>query len=339
MEIPDWVNLSDDELLEKKISKLGLKLDGTELQPLIQQLYDELSINGLAFHPPCQIGDEWFVPVGIPAIFVPFFLTRERLRKLERKIILEVEGETAEWFMRLIRHEAAHAYFYAFQLQKKSKWRRIFGNTSNEETPQFYRPRPYSRSYVVHLDDWYAQSHPDEDFAETFAVWLTPGLDWRMRYKGWKALQKLEYVDELMRSLAGKPPLLQPEYRVADYDCLNVKLKTYYARKRKLYEESFPDVYDNDLRQLFDATADVLGRVKASAYLRHHRRQLMEAVCQWTNEKKYRVNQLLARLIERCDRLDLHIKTYDPRQNLQVSAYITTLVMNHLFTGKFKRTK
>ena len=26
----------------------------------------------------------------------------------------------------------------------------------------------------MHLDPWYAQSHPDEDFAETFAVWLTP---------------------------------------------------------------------------------------------------------------------------------------------------------------------
>ncbi len=124
-----------------------------------------------------------------------------------------------------------------------------------EETPDIYRPRPYSRSYVVHLDDWYAQSHPDEDFAETFAVWLTPGLDWRARYNGWNALQKLEYVDELMRSIAGKPPRHQPHYRVADYDCLNQKLKTYYGRKRKLYEDSYPDFYDNDLRQLFPASA------------------------------------------------------------------------------------
>jgi hypothetical protein len=82
----------------------------------------------------------------------------------------------------------------------------------------------------VHLDDWYAQAHPDEDFAETFAVWLTPDLDWRARYRGWKAIAKLEYVDELMRSLAGKPPTHQPAYRPADYDCLNVKLKTYYAQ-------------------------------------------------------------------------------------------------------------
>lgn len=339
MDAADWTNLSDEELLERRISQLGLRIEGTELEPLVQQLHGELSGKGLAFLPPCHIGDEWFVPVGVPAIFIPFFLAHDRLRKLERKLILEVEGESPEWFMRLIRHEAAHAYFFAYQLQRKRKWREVFGQSSNEETPQFYRPRPYSRSYVVHLDDWYAQSHPDEDFAETFAVWLTPGLDWRERYKGWKALQKLEYVDELMRSLAGKPPVHQPAYRVADYDCLNIKLKTHYARKRKLYEDSYPDFYDKDLRQLFAAGPEDAGRWKASAYLRAHRKHLMDSVCQWTNEKKYRVNKLLSRLIERCDQLDLHARTGDPQQNLQVSSYVTTLVMNYLFTGRFKRTK
>src|SRR3954469_5008996 len=339
MDAPDWVNLSDEELIERKISQLGLKLEGTELEPLIRQLYDELSAHGLVFHPPCHIGDEWFVPVGIPAIFIPFYLTHERLRKLERKLILGVEAETPEWFPNLMRQETAHPYAYAYQLPRKKKWQELFGKTSAEETPQFYRPRPYSRSYVVHLDDWYAQSHPDEDFAETFAVWLTPGLDWRARYQDWKALQKLEYIDELMRSLAGKPPVHQPEYRVADLDCLNVKLKTYYARKRKLYEDSYPDFYDPDLKQLFAAGPEVADRMKASAYLRQRRRKLMDSVSQWTNEKKYRVNSLLTRLIERCDELDLHIKADDPALNLQVSAYITTLVMNYLFTGKFKRTK
>ena len=130
-----------------------------------------------------------------------------------------------------------------------------------------------------------------------------------------------------------------PEYRVADYDCLNIKLKTYYTRKRKLYEDSYPDFYDNDLKQLFAAGPEVIGRLKASAWLRQRRRQLMDSVCQWTNEKKYRVNKLLTRLIDRCDQLDLYIRADDAQQNLLVSAYVTTLVMNHLFTGKFKRTK
>ncbi len=338
MEPPVWADLGDEELLDKKISHLGLGIEGTPLEGLVQQLYDELSQKGLVFHPPCHVGDEWFVPVGIPAIFIPFFLVHDRLRKLEAKMMLEVEGESPEWFMRLMRHEAAHAYAYAYQLFRKRKWQRMFGRTSTTETPQFYRPRPYSHSYVVHLDDWYAQSHPDEDFAETFAVWLTPGLDWRARFKGWKALQKLEYVDELMASLAGQPPVNQPGYRVKDYDFLNIKLKTYYARKRKLYEDAYPDFYDNDLRQLF-AGAQETGALKASRYLRENRRKLMDAICEWTNEKKYRINKLLARLIERCDQLDLHLKPGEAAPDLPVAAYITTLVMNYLFTGKFKRTK
>jgi hypothetical protein len=339
MELPAWSDLDDEPLLEKKISQLGLTLPDSPLQPLVQQLYDELSQKGLTFHPPCHVGDEWFVPVGVPAIFVPFFLVHERLRKLEAKMMLEVEGATPEWFMRLMRHEAAHAYAYAYQLFRKRKWQRVFGKTSTEATPDFYRPRPYSHSFVVHLDDWYAQSHPDEDFAETFAVWLTPGLDWRARFKGWKALQKLEYVDELMRSVAGHPPTHQPEYRAKDHDCLNVKLKTYYARKRKENEDTYPDFYDRELRQLFANAPETGTTLKASVYLRQRRRQLMDAVCEWTNENKYRVNKLLTRLIERCDQLNLHLKSGDAAPDLPVAAYITTLVMNYLFTGKFKRRK
>jgi len=335
MEAADWASLSDQELLERRIATLGLRLEGTQLQPLIQQLYDELTAKGLVFRPPCHIGDEWFVPIGISTIFIPFFLVHDRLRTLERTMMLEVEGGTKEWFMQLMRHEAGHAYSYAYQLQRKKKWQMLFGHTSRESTPSFYRPRPFSRSYVVHLDDWYAQAHPDEDFAETFAIWLTPGLDWRKRYAGWRAMEKLEYVDELVGSLAGKPPVHIPEYRVADYDCLNVKLKTYYARKRKLYEDTYPGFYDADLRQLFAAPTGI----RASSYLRQRRRRLMNSVCQWTNERKFRVNQLLARLIDRCDELDLHVLNDDPQQDFRVSSYITTLVMNYLFTGKFKRTK
>src|SRR4051812_10926423 len=118
MEPADWISLTDEQLLERRISKLGLQLDGSGLEPLIKQFYDELSAKGLVFHPPCHIGDEWFVPVGIPAIFIPFFLVHERLRGLEKTMMLEVEGGTREWFMKLIRHEAAHAYSYAYYLPR-----------------------------------------------------------------------------------------------------------------------------------------------------------------------------------------------------------------------------
>ena len=335
MGAPDWAALREDELLELRISHLRLSIAGTPLEPLIAQLHAELTAKGLSFHPPCELGDEWFVPVGLPVIFVPFFLAHERLRQLEQRLMLDLEGGTPEEFMMLIRHEAAHAYSYAYRFVHKRKWQRTFGKSSSEETPTYYRPRPYSKSFVVHLDDWYAQAHPDEDFAETFAVWLTPGLDWRARYRDWPALRKLEYVDELMRSLAGKPPQPLPRYKAAEHAGLGLKLKTYYARKRKEYEHSFPDFYDKDLRQLFDAQAGTEGRVKASVYLRRHQRELERAVCQWTNENKYRVNALFRKLIARCAELDL----YAAGRDLEVPVYVTTLVMNHLFTGKFKRTK
>ena len=334
----DWTSLSDEQLLERRISSLGLKLEGSAIEPLIKQLYDELAAKALTFNPPVHIGDEWFVPVDLPTIFVPFFLVHERLRALERATMLEVEGETPEWFMKLMRHETAHAYAHAYQLHRKKKWQKIFGKTSREGTPMTYRPRPFSRSYVTHLEDWYAQSHPDEDFAETFAVWVTPDVDWRKEYAGWRALRKLEYVDELMRSLAGKAPTHMPNYRPAEYNGLNVKLKTYYARKRKLYADTYPDFYDVDLRQLFTVQPGP-GRIYASSYLRRSRRRLLNAVCQWTNEKKFRVNKLLSRLIDRCDQLDLHVLNDDPQEDFRVTSYITTLVMNYLHTGKFKRTK
>jgi len=202
-----------------------------------------------------------------------------------------------------------------------------------------YRPRPYSRSYVIHLDDWYAQSHPDEDFAETFAVWLTPGLDWRERFKGWRALAKLEYVDELMRTLAGKPPIHQPTFRAADYSCLQLKLKTYYQRKRKLYEENYPDFYDKDLTRLFVQGRVPRSRLKASAFLKLHRNAILDAVCLWTNERRYQVDQLLSDLMERCDQLHLSVGGDDSLQQLQVASYVTSCVMNYLFTGKFRRSK
>jgi len=95
-------SLSDQDLLERRISKLGLRLEGTTLEPLIKQLYDELSAHGLVFHPPTHFGDEWFVLIGISAIFVPFLLrepyelsiqfTRKQADRFLRVMSLRLRG-------------------------------------------------------------------------------------------------------------------------------------------------------------------------------------------------------------------------------------------------------
>jgi hypothetical protein len=142
-----------------------------------------------------------------------------------------------------------------------------------------------------------------------------------------------------MRSLAGKPPVHQPPFKVTEYHFLNLKLKTYYARKRKAYADSFPDFYDKDLRRLFAAPAGTEGAEKAAGWLRRRRRQIVKAVSRWSNEHQFRIDQLLKKITARCEALGLHVQANDPQLDLQVATYVTALTMNYLFTGRFKRTK
>src|SRR6266849_8210141 len=202
----EWADWPDERLLDLRMSQLGLNIEESVLADRLSQLQRELEGRGLAhFKPEFWLSDEWFSPDGVPGGAMPFYLAHPRLERLERAYMLEVEGGTPEWCMRILRHEAGHAIDNAYKLRQRRRRQQVFG-PSYKAYPQFYDPKPYSKSFVLHLDSWYAQSHPDEDFAETFAVWLTPGSDWARRYQGWKALLKLEYMDALMKSLAGKRP-------------------------------------------------------------------------------------------------------------------------------------
>ena len=198
-----WAALPDDELLQLRLKDLKVTLEGTWLERCLEELYDELAERGLRIRPHAWISNEWFSPDDTPGIAIPFYLAHPRLMRLERKMIIDVEGGTVPECMRILRHEAGHVVQVAYQLQRRRRWQELFGPSSTRY-PDYYRPNPASRRYVYHLPLWYAQSHPDEDFAETFAVWLTPRSNWRRRYAGWPALKKLEYVDELMAEIAGR---------------------------------------------------------------------------------------------------------------------------------------
>ena len=182
-------------LLNRRISDLGLSIAGTPVERLANQLYDELAARGLSFRPPVYLSDQWGCPDGTPIIGVPFYLADPRLSKIEEEESVEVEGEQDA--MRYMRHEAGHAFNYAYRLYDRADWRQTFGPYSRPYRDR-YRANPFSRDYVRHILGWYAQKHPDEDFAETFAVWLTPGRDWKREYAGWPALKKLEYMDAVI---------------------------------------------------------------------------------------------------------------------------------------------
>ena len=334
---PLWQAFKDEELLTVRICDLGVRIEHSELNPRIEQLYGELAARGVALRPDCYLGDEWFSPEGVPAISIPFYLAHPRLKLLELHQMLEVEGGTAEWCQMLLRHECGHAMDHAYRFSSRSDWRDIFGNPETKYTPETYTPRPYSKSFVRHLPNWYAQAHPDEDFAETFAVWLAfAPEDWRQRYAGWKALEKLDYVHGLMSEMAGSPPSIARGRRISEARRLRTTLARYYAGRRKLYAEDFPDFYDADLRAIFGNGEP--GGELAATMMRRHRSALIASIVQWTGQRKYNVSMLVRKLILRCQALKLTTPKDSVQVNFELASYLASLVTNHLYTGRFKRS-
>ena len=227
-----WHRLSDEQLLDLRICDLPIKIKGSFLEPHIKRLYSELNSRGIRFKPHVWLSGEWFSPDGVPGIAIPFYLAHPRLIKLERQQMLEIEGGTDTECLRILRHEAGHVVQRAYGLHRRRRWQQLFGN-AGKRYPDHYRPDPTSKRYVQHLRRWYAQCHPDEDFAETFAVWLTPRSSWRKKYAEWPALKKLEYVDEVMSEIAGVKPIPKRRTEMDPMRELRMTLGEHYAAKRK----------------------------------------------------------------------------------------------------------
>lgn len=333
---PAWAALPDAELLKLRICNLHVQIEGSELDPRVAQLSQELEEKGLPFKPCCYLGDEWFSPQGSPLIAIPFYLAHPRLKELELHQMMIVEGGAPAWCMQLLRHECGHAYDHAYGFSQRKDWVEIFGSPDLQYEPETYRPRPYSRGFVRHLPNWYAQAHPDEDFAETFAVWLTlPCEEWRRQYRGWKALEKLQYVDALMQEIREKAPPVLDGRRLWDAARLRRTLEKYYAAKRKLYAEDFPDVYDADLKSIFECGD--CGAKSAAQVMRLMRDRLSSAVVRWTGQHKYVVDMLVRRLITRAGELKLPAPRDHTVLMMNLASYLSALVTNHLHTGRFKR--
>ncbi len=331
----DWPDLSDEQLLDVRLCELGLTIDGSWLEPRIAQLNDELAARGLEFRPHFWLSAEWFTPDGVPGIAAPFYLAHPRLMRLEKAQMLDVEGGTPETCMQILRHEAGHAFDNAYELRSRRRRVRLFGRPS-VEYPDFYLPKPYSKSFVQHIDSWYAQSHPDEDFAETFAVWLTPDVDWRARYADWPALRKIEYMDALMSELKGAPPRVATRRRVEPLERLRTTLRRHYAKKRAHYGVDRPNFYDRDLRKLFSDAPEYRPHRKASRFIHSIRRDVRRLVAEWAGSYQYTIDQVIEDMIQRCSELNLRLKYPEDRTKLDFTMLVTVQTMNHLHSGRHR---
>jgi hypothetical protein len=327
----DWASVPDDALLDLRMCDLPLSIEGT-LAERTARLREELRDKGLTFPLHFYLADEWFTPDGATAIAIPFYLAHPRLQKLEESQMFEVEGGDEEWCMRILRHEAGHAIDNAFRLRLRRQRREVFGSPA-QPYPEFYTPKPYSKSFVLHLDSWYAQSHPDEDFAETFAVWLTPNSEWQTRYAGWRASAKLEYMDTLMQSLRGKAPRVDNPAEVEALPQLRKTLRQHYRTKRKHYGVEYPNFYDRDLRKLFSDAPEFANNLTAAQFIARIRRPVRRVVASWTGIYQYTIDQVIEDMIARSRELKLRLAASEEQTRQEFTVLLTVQAMNYLHSG------
>ncbi len=327
--------MNDEQLLDMRICDLKLSIRATPLEKRIDQLNQELAHRGLRFKPHCWLSDEWFSPDGIPGIAIPFYLAHPRLMRLERKQLLEVEGGTKDWCMKILRHEAGHAIDTAYGLRRRASYRQTFGKPS-QPYPEYYQPTLSSRDYVLHLDMWYAQAHPLEDFAETFAVWLQPGSRWRSRYRDWPAINKLQIVEQYMKSIHGKKPTVTSRARLEPVTQIRKTLRTHYQRKREHYGVDYPSIYDNDLRKLFSSDVTNQRNMTAATFLNRIRGELRRSVARWTGEYSYTIDQVVQEMIERCRELELRVGPSPEETKRDAMILVAVRTTNFLYEGRHR---
>ena len=332
---PDWAAWPDDRLLETRLCDLDVTLAGTDVEQHIASVLAELDARGLSFRPHFWLSDEWFTPDDVAGVAIPYYLAHPRLARLELAQMLEVEGGDRDSCLRILRHEVGHAIDNAYQLRHRPTRRRLFGAPTTPY-PEYYTPKPYSKSFVQHLDHWYAQSHPDEDFAETFAVWLDPQSMWAARYAGWPARRKLEYMDRLMRDLTRRKPTRRSKREVDPVSRLKKTLGEHYRKKREHYGLDHPDFYESDLHKLFSDAPEYAGNPPAARFVRNVRREVRATVASFTDSYQYTIDQLLEKIIVRCRELNLRLTDSEAATKTDFLVFLTVQTMNYLHSGRHR---
>jgi hypothetical protein len=326
---PAWVHLSDEQLLQLRFCDLKLSLRGTVVERHVQELQHDMQRRGLRFRPHLWISEEWFSPDGVPGVAVPFYMAHPRLMRLERAMMDQVEGGNANWLTRILRHEVGHALDNAFRLRRRKEWRKTFGRASRPY-PDMYRAHPASRSFVLHLGHWYAQSHPTEDFAETFAVWMQPRARWRRDYEDWPALRKLEYVDGLMTQIKGERPLVVNRELIEPINENQRTLADHYQRKRARYELDTPDAYDLRLKRVFAKHRKDKRSIRASTFVRSCKPQLERLLVRRSRLHPYLVHHVMRTVIQRCRELNLVLDTSQRQAKRAILGVLERILMDIL---------
>jgi hypothetical protein len=337
------LNNWETKLMEwnKPLNEMHLKIEGSKLEKLIDRLHYELDQKGISFKPKFYLTDTWGCPDRVPVIGIPFYYAHPVLSRIEDEMHGDLEDEYE--LMMTLRHEAGHAINYAYRLYRLKEWQEVFGKFTKPYHDSF-RPQPRSKGFVRHLYQQvgnyagriYAQKHPDEDFAETFAVWLTPRSNWRKKYRGWGAMIKLQTVDRLMKEIGPRRSKVNNGRLVDPIESLHITLLEYYKKSEERYRQKAQGFVDELLREIFSVNGKGENRISASGFVEKHRGHLVEMISYWTGERASSVDPLIDKLIDRAKELGLNLSPRrQSRKLIEVTALATTLVMNYTNEGKY----
>jgi len=328
-----WTHLTDKELLETPVSELGLSLEGHPLMSLINKLYSELKAKKIPLKPAVYLSDDWFCSDETTTFAIPFVLMHPRLKELEERYIGEVEGGDDEWFMKLARHEMGHVIDNAYKLRSSKERKKIFGDSS-QPYPETYEYKAYSKSFVRHIEDGYSQSHPDEDWAETFAVWLTPKSQWKTKYTNWPALQKLKYLDRTLdKKVKNKRPLFENKKMPYKLEDLTLTLKEYLEEKRSRLFPKRTHILKPEQKEIFLKKIRSNKLPLASKVIRENKKFFSQVIKQETDQYLYRVNQALDLFIDDCDRLKWTLHPTATNRPYFLAKVLATQVNNIIHGG------
>jgi hypothetical protein len=330
----NYSRFSSEELLKLKLKNLSLNIRGSIIEKRLSMLFSELGDKGLQFRPHVWISDEWFTPDDTSGFAVPFYLFHPRFIKLEKEEMFEAEGEKKTECLQIMRHETGHAISHAYQLYKLNSWKKVFGDY-NKPYPLWYMPDIRSKNFVTHLNAWYAQAHPLEDFAETFAVWLNPDSKWKKFYKNWPALNKLIYLDDLMAGIKERPTFIEPSGEYALVSELNYTIGEHYRRKKKFYSIEWAKSYDLELSKIFTSKKS-RSKIHACKFLNKIRPGVRRNISEIIDIPQYTVDQLLRELTRRCVKLNLHMKTNEDVALKRILVMLTAQLVNLTHTGYYR---
>ncbi|MBI3097755.1 MAG: hypothetical protein HYY93_05830 [Planctomycetes bacterium] len=333
------------ELLNTPIASLGLSLRASPLLARsLRWLRRDLRRSGIRLHPHFYLSDEYGCVEGTANIGIAFWDASEPLRRLVKS--LRGDWNTADDVMWLLRHETGHAFCYSYKLYQDREFRRLFRvkghffHTYPEHDRYLHRCNPWSRDFVNPSGDHYAQKHPDDDFAETFAVWLDPHSHWRMTYAHKPgALRKLEYVNRVVADRGRAEPEVPSDRRALHLpvDEMTATVGEFLRASGRQFQRQAQTFFDRDLEEIFAARPRRRnGAHSAAEFIIDHGRLVVDRVVHWTGEREEVVRALLKKVKRRVETLDLVVPRKLREEALvELTSYITTLTMNYAHRSRF----